>query len=159
MERTYGMTDSSQLLRPLCLFLSKNRFLVCLVKQRMRKIVSRNVSSDRLKMSMIRLNRTNEWTNKWTNERTKEWKVNEKKWKNSNKWNEWLKWDDRRLAGWLAWWVSASMKEWVDEQAKIRLKDRWMNVTEDILRTCQRQFHDMLWLWLLCLSWSNSRLN
>ena len=60
MERTYGMTDLSQLLRPLRLFLSKNSFLVCLVKQQMRKIVSRKVSSDRLKMSMIRLNRTNE---------------------------------------------------------------------------------------------------
>ena len=60
MERAYGMTDSSQLFRPLGLFLSKNRFLVCLVEERMRKIVSRKVSSDRLKMSMIRLNRTNE---------------------------------------------------------------------------------------------------
>lgn len=155
MERTYGMNDLSQLLRSLCLFLSKNRFLVCLVEQRMRKIVSRKVSSDRLKMSMIR---TNQSTNKWTNERKNE-KWMKKKWKNANKWNEWLKWDDRRLAGWLAWCVSASMKEWVDEQTNIRLKDRWMNVTEDILRTCQRQFHDMLWLWLLCLSWSNSRLN
>ena len=159
MERTYGMTDSSQLLRPLCLFLSRNRFLVCLVKQRMRKIVSRKVSSDRLKMSMIRLNRTNESTNKWTKKRKNEKWMKKNERIRINEMNDWNEMTDDWLAGWLAWWVSASMKEWVDEQAKIRLKDRWMNVAEDILRTCQRQFHDMLWLWLLCLSWSNSRLN
>lgn len=156
MERTYGMTDLSQLLRPLCLFLSKNRFLVCLVKQRMRKIVSRKVSSDRLKMSMIRLNRTNKATNKWTNERKNEKWMKKMKECEEMKWMIEMRW---QTTGWLAWWVSASMKEWVDEQTNIRLKDRWMNVTEDILRTCQRQFHDMLWLWLLCLLWGNSQLN
>lgn len=115
MERTYGMTNLSQLLRPLCLFLSKNRFLVCLVKQRMRKIVSRKVSSDRLKMSMIRLNRTNESTNKWTNERKNEKWMKKSERMRINEMNDWNEMTDDWVAGLVGQCQHERMSRWTNE--------------------------------------------
>lgn len=130
MERTYGMTNLSQLLRPLCLFLSKNRFLVCLVKQRMRKIVSRKVSSDRLKMSMIRLNRTNESTNKWTNERKNEKWMKKSERMRINEMNDWNEMTDEGLAGLVGQCQHDRMSRWTNEHTKERKNwkiDEWMS--------------------------------
>lgn len=115
MERTYAINDLSQLLRSLCLFLSKNRFLVSLVKQRMRKIVSRNVSSDRLKMSMIRLNRTNESTNKWTNERKNEKWMKKNERIRINEVNDWNEMTDDWLAGLVGQCQHERMSRWTSE--------------------------------------------
>ena len=55
--------------------------------------------------------------------------------------NEWMKEMRWQTAGWLAWWVSVSMKEWVDEQTNIWTSgwiERSVNeCRRGMLRACQ----------------------